>query len=130
MNIIYRYIIMNEYIDCSKVYIGKSKHGLGVFTNKDLEVDEVVEVGMITPLVNVDGNENPHLFTWSNDRKVWATGSGLLPFYNHFYVPNVKKIGDLNLNTMKVIAIKPIKKGEEIGNYYHSKEWRKCFQLF
>ena len=122
---------MNKYIDCSKVYIDKSSLGcLGVFANKDIEVGEVIEVGIMNIIYNVDGNENTHLFTWSNDRNVWATGSGLLPFYNHFYIPNIKKVGDLINNTMKIIALKNIKKGEELGNSYHSKSWRKCFQNF
>ena len=121
---------MNDYIDCSKVYIDKSKYGLGVFANRDIEVGEVVEKGIMTPLINIDGNENPHVFTWSEDRTRWAVGSGLLPFYNHFEKPNIKKEGDLIHNTMKIIAIKNIKKGEELGNSYHSKKWRKCFQDF
>ena len=121
---------MNKFIDCSKVYIDKSIYGLGVFCNKDLEINEVIEIGLMTILNNIDGNENPHLFTWSNDKKVWATGSGLLPFYNHNDISNIKKVGDLKLNTMKVIAIKPIKKGTELVSSYYSKSWRKCFQNF
>ena len=29
------------------------------------------------------GHYNEHLFTWSDDRKTWAIGSGNLMFYNH-----------------------------------------------
>ena len=122
---------MNEYIDCSKVYIDKSSlGGLGVFAKDDIKIDEIIEIGIMNIINNVNGNENPHLFTWSEDRKVWATGSGLLPFYNHFYIPNIKKVGDLINNTMKIKALKNIKKGEELGNSYHSKSWRHCFQDF
>jgi len=122
---------MNNYIDCSKVYIDKSSlGGIGVFAKQDLKKDEVVEVGIMTVLKNVDGNKNPHLFTWSDDRKSWAAGSGCLPFYNHFYIPNIKKVGDLVNNTMIIYASRDIKKGEELGNYYYSKKWRTCFQIF
>ena len=122
---------MNKYIDCSKVYIDKSSlGGLGVFAKQDIKRDEIVEIGLMTPLKNVDGNENPHLFTWSDDRKTWACGSGCLPFYNHFYIPNVRKDGDLVKDTLTVYALKDIKKGDELGNSYYSKKWRKCFQLF
>lgn len=74
---------MNSYIDISKVYIDKCDVGLGVFSKENLKEGEIIENGLVTILKNVDGNENPHLFTWSNDRTVWGSGSGLLPYYNH-----------------------------------------------
>ena len=79
-------------------------------------------------LVNTDGNENPHLFTWSDDRQVWASGSGCLPYYNHTTKePNIKKIGDLQADTMVVVALKDIGKDEELVSQYYSASWRKCF---
>lgn len=120
---------MNEFIDCSKVYVSnKSEFGYGVFAKFDIKMDDVIEIGLMTRLINVDGNENPHLFTWSDDRKVWAIGSGCLSFYNHSYNPNVKKIGDLENDTMKIIALCDIKKDEELLSKYYSVEWRKCFE--
>ena len=104
--------------------------GYGVFAQKDLRKDETVETGLVTVLQGVDGNKNPHLFTWSNDRQTWAAGSGCLPFYNHSDEPNVKKVGDLINNTMKVVALRDIKEGEELRNTYFSKSWRACFQDF
>ena len=121
---------MNVYVDCSKVYIDKWEKGLGVYAKEDLRVNDVVEIGTMMVMKNVDGNENPHLFTWSDDRKVWSAGSGCLPFYNYSSNPNIKKVGNLKNNTMKVIAIKDIKKGEHLCNTYFSKKWRTCFQLF
>ena len=39
---------MNKYIDCSKVYIDKSRlGGLGVFAKQDIKRDEIVERGLI-----------------------------------------------------------------------------------
>ena len=123
---------MNQYIDTSKVYMDKSETcgGLGVFAKQDISKDEVVEVGLMAKLQNVDGNENPHLFTWSDDRKTWAIASGCLPWYNHSDEPNVKKVGDLENDTMKIVALRDIKKGEELRNTYMSKEWRTCFKDF
>ena len=125
-------ITMNKYIDCSKVYIDKSNicDGLGVFAKQDLVEGELIETGIMTRLTNVDGNENPHLFTWSDDRTVWSCGSGCLPFYNHSDISNIKKVGDLPNDTLKVYAVRNIKKGEELVSTYYSKKWRKCFQLF
>jgi SET domain-containing protein len=81
-------------------------------------------------LVNVDGHENPHLHTWSDDKKTWAIGSGCFSYYNHSDEPNIKKVGDLKNDTMKIIALRDIKKGEELRNSYMSKSWRKCFKDF
>lgn len=79
-------------------------------------------------LVNVDGNENLHVFTWSDDRKTWAGGSGCLPYYNHTSEePNMKKICDLLNDTMVVIALRDINKDEELVSQYYSSSWRKCF---
>ena len=121
-------ILKNTYVECSKVSVKDCEFGLGVFANKNLKKNEIVEVGVMTILKNVDGNENEHLFTWSNDKKTWACGSGCLAFYNHSNSPNVIKVGDIKNNKMKVVALRDIKKGEELRNRYFSATWRDCFQ--
>ncbi len=120
---------MNKYIDCTKVYIDRSEHGLGCFAKNDIKKDEIIENGIMMIINGVDGNDNPHLFTWSDDRKVWAAASGCLPFYNHSENPNIKKIGNLKNNTIKVKALKDIRKGDELRNTYMSNKWRKCFNF-
>jgi len=115
-------------VNCSKVYVSKSKYGLGVFARESIKSGEIIETGLMNRLVNVDGNENPHLFTWSDDRKTWAAGSGCLPYYNHTSTePNMKKIGDLPNDTMVVVALRDIKPNEELVSTYYSASWRKCF---
>ena len=116
-------------INCSKVYVDKSNFGLGVFAKQNFKVGEIIETGLMYRLVNVDGNENPHLFTWSDDRSVWAAGSGCLPYYNHTSSePNMKKVGNLQADTMVVVALRDIKEGEELVSQYYSASWRKCFK--
>lgn len=115
-------------VNCSKVYVSKSQYGLGVFARQAIKAGEIIETGLMVRLVNVDGNENPHLFTWSDDRKTWASGSGCLPYYNHTSTkPNMKKIGDLKADTMVVVALRDIEKDEELVSTYYSAAWRKCF---
>ena len=104
--------------------------GLGCFANRDICAREVVEIGLMTPMEGVDGNVYPHMFTWSDDKKLFAVGSGCLPYYNHSDNPNIIKVGDLSNNTMQVIAVRDIRKGEEMRNRYMSKAWRGCFQNF
>ena len=116
---------------CEKVYLDKSVlEGYGVFAKEDINKGELVEKGIMSVLNNVDGHENPMLFTWSDDKTKWAIGTGLLHYYNHSDNPNIKKIGDLEGNTMTIIALKDIKKGDELLGTYFSKKWRKCFLAF
>ena len=116
---------------CKKVYLDKSVlGGCGVFANEDIKTGDIVEKGIMSVLTNVDGHENPMLFTWSDDRTKWAIGTGLLHYYNHSDNPNIKKDGDLKANTMTIIALKDIKKGDELLGTYYSKKWRKCFLTF
>lgn len=112
----------------SKVYVDYCNYGYGAFAKQDIKKGEIVETCIMIRLVNVDGNENGHLFTWSDDRTVWAQATGCLPFYNHTNdEPNIKKIGDLKNDLMTVVALKDIKKGEELVSPYFSASWRKCF---
>ena len=119
---------MNTFVDCSKVHVKNGKYGYGAFAAVDCKKGEIIETGVMMRLKNVDGNENPHLFTWSDDRKVWASGSGCLPFYNHSNKPNIRKIGDLKNNLLKVVALKDIKKDDELVGTYLSRKWRECFK--
>ena len=121
---------MNSLVDCSKLEVKQCQLGIGVFAKVDIKKGEIVEVGLMTPLVNVDGNENPHLHTWSDDRKTWACSSGCLAFYNHSDNPDANKVGDLKNNTIVVYALRDIKADEEIRTKYMSKQWRQCFQDF
>lgn len=115
-------------VNCSKVYVGPAQYGMGVFAKQNIKQGEIIETGLMMRMTNVDGNENPHLFTWSTDRKTWAAGSGCLPFYNHTSgEPNMKKHGDLSADTMVVVALRDIKMGEELVSQYYSASWRKCF---
>ena len=124
---------MSDCIDITGVCLRTSEMadaGRGVFATRDFTPGDVVERGVMYRLRNVCGHENPHLFTWSDDRTVWAAGSGYLPFYNHSDVPNIRKDGNLLNDTMIVVALKHIKAGEELVGTYSSKSWRRCFNTF
>ena len=49
-----------------------------------IQKGEVVEKGIVRVLTNVDGNENPYVFTWSDNipNTTSAIGSGASTFYN------------------------------------------------
>ena len=122
---------MDKYMNTNNIYLDKSKlGGFGVFAKKKILKGELVEKGIMMPLVNTDGNENRHLITWSDDRKKWASASGYIAFYNHSDTPNIVKKGDLVNDTMDIFALRDIEQGEELVNTYFSKKWRTCFQEF
>lgn len=121
---------MKKYVDCHKVELRECEYGLGVFASQNISCGEMIENGITQPLVDVDGNKtgNEHLHTWSDDRKVWASSSGCLAWYNHSDTPNVKKIANLNKNTLCVVALRNISAGEELRCTYSSAKWRACFK--
>ena len=115
----------------NKIRLGVSElGGYGVFATDNIKKDELIEIGVMALLNNVDGHENPLLYNWSEDNKGWAIGTGYLHYYNHSETPNIKKNGDLKNNRIEVYALRDIKCGEELRGYYRSKKWRKCFQSF
>jgi len=73
------------------------------------------------------GNASPYVFTWSEDRTVWAIGSGCSTFYNCSETPNAKMCRDFENDTFEITALRPISKGEELTHVYKSLQWRGCF---
>ena len=49
--------------------------GDGAYAAKDFQQDELIEKGIIRPYYG-SGEENPFVFTWSDDRTKWGMGSG------------------------------------------------------
>jgi len=119
-----------NYVNCDKVSVMKGKLGYSVFARVNIKKDDIIETALMIPLVGANGEDNPHLHTWSEDRKTWACSSGVVAYYNHSDTPNAKKYGNLNNNTLVVKALSDIKAGVEIRTQYMSKPWRKCFSNF
>ena len=56
-------------IECSKVYVSNSKINPdfdGAIAKQNITKDEVIEIGIVR-IVDIDGNNNPYLFTWSDN---------------------------------------------------------------
>ena len=115
-------------VDCSKVIVKEtSTKGLGSFAGVMIQKDELIESGIVRR-VNIDGNENPYLFTWSEDKSVWGFASGCATFYNTSLEPNTRMIRNYKDDTFQIYALQDIPKGEELTHKYKSLEWRECFQ--
>ena len=116
-------------IDCSKVEARPDAWGgVGVFATQRIPKGELVESGVVQRLP-VDGNLCPYVFTWSEDRSVWATGSGCSVFYNASLdgMENTSMTRNLNDDTFQIYALRDIEIGEELTHLYKSIEWRSCF---
>eukprot|EP00435_Cladocopium_sp_Y103_P063543 s364_g25.t1 len=116
-------------VDCSKVEARPDAWGgVGVYATQPIRKGELVERGVVQRLP-VDGNECPYVFTWSEDRSVWATGSGCSVFYNASLdgSENTSMTRNLDDDTFEIYAIRDIEKGEELTHLYKSIEWRSCF---
>jgi hypothetical protein len=118
-----------SFVDCSRVTVYPSKYenaGLGAFAKEDIKEGEVVERG-VARVINCNGNQDPYLFTWSEDRTKWAFCSGCAPFYNTSLTPNTKMERDFENKTFVIYAYRDILKGEELTHTYRSLKWRDCF---
>ncbi len=117
---------MNDVFPSVKVYISKSevpKAGRGVFAAKQIKKGEVIEKCPVFvlprkdyPIVKKTAMRN-YYFMWGKTTAAVCFGYGSL--YNHSYQPNAtykKKIKD---KVIEFVAIKGIKKGEEITVNYH-----------
>jgi hypothetical protein len=116
-------------IHCANVYVkhtGTSK-GLGAFASRPIKKGSLVEMGIMRR-VDTNGHMNPYLFTWSEDRTVWAYASGCATFYNTSLNPNVKMNRVYEKDTFTMIALRDINKHDELLHTYQSLQWRECFQ--
>ena len=115
-------------IDCSKVIVKNTNTmGLGAFANQSIKRDDLIERGVVRR-IDIDGHKSPYLFTWSEDKTVWAFGSGCSTFYNTSLDPNTRFERNYIADTFEIYAQRDIKVGEELTHKYKSLEWRECFQ--
>ena len=115
-------------IDCSKVIVKNTNTmGLGAFANQNIKRGDLIEKGVVKR-IDSDGHKSPYLFSWSEDRTVWAFASGCATFYNTSLDPNTRFVRNYITDTFKIYAQRDIKVGEELTHKYKSLEWRECFQ--
>lgn len=121
---------MRGLVDCSKVFVEPSgDKGAGAFAAVAIAAGEVVERGIVRRLPEgFDGHASPYVFTWSDDRTVWAIGSGCSTFYNSSTDPNTEMHRDFANDTFEVLALRDIAAGEELTHTYKSLQWRGCFE--
>lgn len=118
-----------SFVECSKVTVKQSyliNGGLGAFASEKIKEGELIENGVVR-IIDFDGNKNPYVFTWSEDKTKWAFASGCATFYNTSLIPNTRMVRDFDKNTFSIYALKDIDINEELTHTYKSLEWRTCF---
>ena len=112
---------LDLYLKTSKL---GGKYGRGVFTNRNFETGEIIE---LAPYIedetdNFKGVIRDYIFSKNGklERSVVAFGFGSM--YNHSDSPNARwEITDQNV---KIQCIKPIKKDEEVFITYGNEYWK------
>jgi len=114
-----------------KVYLGDSKipsAGRGVFALADIAANETIEICPVIIVSDQDGLRlketelQNYYFKFEDSKGTINFGIclGYGSLYNHSYEPNATYIKELEDSTIEFMAIKPIKKDEEITVNYHN----------
>lgn len=116
----------------NKIYISKSPiHGYGVFADRDILKDEIIEETPILDLGITKGESTglmiDYRFNWPQgsggnwEKQVLAWGYGSL--YNHSEEPNAYWRSNLERGTFEFVANRNIEAGEEIFVWYGNVEY-------
>ena len=121
---------MEKLFASNKIYVGKSKiinAGRGVFAKCDIKKGEIIES---CPIIEVSKNDTSNLnesilvtyfFYYGKNKEKLLIALGFGSIYNHSGNPNAKYIISNKEKTIDFIALKNIKKDNEITfNYYNS----------
>lgn len=122
-----------SFVDCSRVQIRSDSYGgAGAYAACAIKKGELVEKGIVRRIINIDGNENPYVFTWSDSIPctTWALASGCATFYNTSSDENAntKMVRYFDEDRFEIYATRDIMVGEELCHVYKSKKWRRCFR--
>lgn len=120
---------MNKLTPPEKIYIAKSKipnSGRGVFARDDIKKGEVIERCPVIELPQDDAANltDSIIITYvyhlgkNKDRALLALGFGAI--YNHTYTPNAMYEGFPEKGIIDFVAVKNIKKDEEITVNYNT----------
>ena len=99
--------------------------GKGVFTSADIKSGTVLE---ISPVLIMEAADRIHLdktrlhdyiFEWGEAGKRVCMALGYVPIYNHAYLSNCTYEMDYESDSIKIMAVQDILKGEELFINYN-----------
>ena len=111
-----------------KVYMAESaiaKAGRGVFAAKAIKSGGIIETCPVIDLPDKDRQQLKdselynYYFLWGKEQNHAAIALGFGSLYNHSYDPNATYVKRIDEGLIDFIALKPIKKDEEITVNYN-----------
>ncbi len=102
--------------------------GRGVFTNKRIDADTIVEVAPVIVMpaeerVLLDQTKlHDYIFEWGEDKSACAMALGWIPVYNHSYKSNCEYYMDFETANMLIKTVRTVKAGEELTINYNG-DW-------
>ncbi len=103
-----------------------TKSGRGVFANKNIKAETVIEVSPVLAMSIKDRQliEKTilmnYIFEWGNNHRKAALGMGYVSMYNHDYDANCEYEMDFEENTITIKTVRDIKKDEELFINYNA----------
>ena len=119
-------IPLHEFIEVK--FISNTK-GKGAFAKKDIKKDTVIDIANVVLIPNKDYRKIKktqlynYCYIWEDPRHKPAFKNAITlsisQFINHSYAPNVQYLYDYKNKAIEYMAIKDIKKGEELTVNYN-----------
>jgi SET domain-containing protein len=109
--------------------------GRGVFTNRALKADTVIEMSPVIVMSAADRLLldktllHDYIFEWGKMKDECCMALGLVSMYNHSYKSNCEYIMDYEAETIAVQTVRNIKKGEELTINYNG-DWNDPAKLW
>ncbi len=120
---------MKKLLTSNKVYVGKStipKAGRGVYARRDIQKGEIIET---SPIIEVPQHDLSNLkesilvtyfFYFGKNKERLAIALGFGSLYNHSHKPNITYKMSPKESLIDFIALKDIKKEDELTFNYHN----------
>ncbi|MHB1922266.1 MAG: SET domain-containing protein [Chitinophagaceae bacterium] len=99
--------------------------GRGVFTKEGIPSKTVIEISPVIVLSPTDTGKvdqtklHNYIFLWGKNLTRTCLALGFCSVYNHSYEPNCEYEMDFDEETMRIITLRSIKKGEELFINYN-----------
>ena len=111
------------------VFVARSKAmGRGVYTNRSLEKDTIIEIAPVIVMSAMDRKLldktllHDYIFEWGPKHDECALALGWISVYNHSYSSNAEYFMDFDSSMMMIKTVHEIPAGEEITINYNG-EW-------
>ena len=113
------------------VFVARSKAmGRGVYTNRSLEKDTIIEIAPVIVMSALDRKLlditllHDYIFEWGTEKKQCCMALGYVALYNHSYQSNCAYEMDFRKKSITIKTIIKIKRGEELFINYNG-DWDK-----